>query len=305
MTPDSNAPATPVAGTAPGAFAPRPPGANGPPPAGADRRGLPDWARLPIFVVAALVAASLSLLSARQIQYEMYVRTPVYIAPRDATDEQRQLELESIRRRIRWMDCSALAAAAALTAGLLGAAGGLCRAPAGAAAASSRGRRTLRGAGAGLGLGAAAGVLAALVTLEILVSDAVSGWGGAVGDRQLFPAMFAYAFQLGLIGAAAGIAVRFSLGKAPKWSLAGAMGGPTLAGVAAGVVSGMLMPIVGVVLGSVTANTFDARGLHRPVPLGRWEQGLMFFGFGALLALALARVSGRTVNAPAAAPAVP
>ncbi|MFH5806831.1 hypothetical protein ACG2DA_22525, partial [Alienimonas sp. DA493] len=165
----------------------------------------------------------------------------------------------------------------------------------------------LRGAAAGVILGGGAGALAAVGTDEILFSRTVAGWGGAAGDSQLFPAMLAYAIQLALIGAAAGIAVRLALGRPRERSVVAAARGPILAGGAAGLVYGLLMPIVGVVLGSLTSNTFDARGFYRPVPLGRWEQGVMFFGFGALLALALARVSGRPADpgaAPAATPAV-
>ncbi|MFH5804053.1 hypothetical protein, partial [Alienimonas sp. DA493] len=129
MTPDPNAPAAPVAGSPPEGAVSGGPGANVAPASSAG--GPPQWTRLPIFLTAAAVAASLSLLSARTIQHEIFLRTPVYLAPRGGTEEQRLREQDSVRRRDLRMDASALAAAAALTAGLLGIAGGLCPPPAG------------------------------------------------------------------------------------------------------------------------------------------------------------------------------
>ena len=263
--------------------------------------GAPGWVRLALFLAAAACAVGAAIPTAQAIQVEIYLAIEIDPLPRDPTREQVSAEQAAMRRRNLLMDAAAFAAAGALLAGGFGAVAGLCG-PAGAGGAP---RAAAAGVGAGVGalLGAAAGATGAAGAAFVLLSPTLAGWGGGIGDRQLFPAMLAFAGLFGLLGAAAGCAARLAGGKGPKWSVAGATRGPVLAGVAAGVVWGCLLPFAGVVLGSVTTQVFDARGYHRPVPLGSAGKTLLLAGFGLLAAIALARVTGRP--APQAEPPAP
>ena len=278
--------------------------------------GAPGWGRLALFLAAAALATAIAIPTARAIQIEIYFAIEVEPLPRDPTREQVLAERAAARRRNLLMDAAALAAAGALLAGGFGAVAGLCG-PAGGRGAGGSARAAAAGRGLGIGalLGAAAGGIGAAAASFVLRSSTLAGWGGAIGDRQLFPAMLAFAGLFGLLGAAAGCAARLAGGKEPTRSAAGATRGPVLAGAAAGVVWGCLLPFVGVAAGTFTTLLFDARGYHRPVPLGLAGRALLLSGFGLLAAIALARVTGRpgpeaeppapTPPAPAPTPSVP
>ncbi|NNJ25353.1 hypothetical protein [Alienimonas chondri] len=259
--------------------------------------------RLPIFLVAGLIAAAVCLVAIRQIHTQVIARTEVYIAPRGATEEQIRKETESARRRDFIMDAAALSFAAAVMAGAFGIAAGACGPPRGASAKRRWPGRTLRGLGSGMFAGVLAGLLGATATTAILASPTAADWGGAVGDTQLFPVMIAYALQWALIGAAAGCAVRLASGDSPKRSVIGATRGLLVAGAAAGVVWGLLAPIAGVIVGTMTTQSLDARGFYRAIPDGRPGQALLLVGLAVLAGVALARVSGRPTAEVEATPA--
>lgn len=261
-----------------------------PKPAGLDQGGVPGWARLPAFLTAAAVAAALCVPLSEQVQRWVYAQNIVERAPRDATAEEVRREKEELYSRNLWMDVAALSVVGAVLAAAFGAAAGLCGTGGGGPV-----QRTARGVAAGLASGAAAGAAGAAFAMPTLNSRMVGDWGDVVGDRQLFPAMVGYAVQMGLIGGAAGFAVRWSVG--PPSKRFAVVRGAMVAGVAAGVVCGFSLPFVGVVISSLTTDVVNPRGFHRPVPIGRWDRTLLLLDFGALSALALARASGRPAGA--------
>lgn len=285
------------------------PAGDEPTPAAGASAGLSGWRRTAAFLIAAALGVSAAVPIVRETHLQVYLRSEVYVAPMRGTRQQQQRQDQSFKRRDRLMDLAALALAGATLAGAFGVAAGLCGPGPGAGRGGrlglSRGRRVARGALAGVAAGAAAGAAAAGVAFVLLRSYNLANWGDSLGDALLIRAMASFAVQMGLIGAACGCAVRLAVGKPPKWSFAGATRGPVVAGAAAGVVSGLLLPFVGVIVGSFVAGVLNARGFVRPVPLGLAGQGLLLAGFGTLVAIALARVSGRPDERPDAPPSAP
>ena len=245
--------------------------------------------RLGLFLLAGLVAAGAAIPLAGLTQTAATANTSVRVAPApgpgvNLSDEEiralQDIEGGDLEAQSTVVSLAGLAVFGALLAGLLGLAAGVCSGSGGQA-----GLGFVAGLALGALCGAAGGYLGQLLAVNASLREATG--------EEIVTLMIGMAVALGLVGIAAGAAVRVGCGPRVKWD------SPITAGAAGGIVTGVLLPFLAPIVSSIFPSLIDPRGLAAVIPVDTADRAFCLIPAAILIAVATARAAAPTKPAVA------